>query len=166
MQAAAASESAAVTPPLPVASAPAPASVAIDTPVHHPQFADEAAERIVSLVTRGVERAELKLSPAELGPVEVRIDLRGGEASLAIVATQPATRDALEQALPLLRELLAQQGLALGEASVRDGRADGEPASRDAFSPTGDARNDSRDEASAMVAHMRAGPRRLVDVFA
>ena len=63
-----------------------------------------------------------RVTPPELGPVEVRIDLSNGEASFAIVATQPATRDALEQALPLLRDLLAAQGLTLGQASVHDGR--------------------------------------------
>ena len=41
---------------------------------------------------------------------------------MLITAAQPATRDALEQALPHLKELLAQQGIALGESAVRDHR--------------------------------------------
>ena len=143
---------------------PAPA-LAIDTPVTHPRFREDAASHLATLVTRGIERAELRVTPPELGPVEVRIDLSNGEASFAIVATQPATRDALEQALPLLRDLLAAQGLTLGQASVHDGR----PESQGNGSPaaSGAARGDAvQDPAPEALVQRTVGPRRLVDVFA
>ena len=141
------------------------AVVQLHTPVSHPAWRDEAAERMASLVTRGVERAELRLSPAELGPVEVRIDVRGSEATLAIVAAQPATRDALEQALPALRDLLSQQGLSLGEATVRDGRTDGQPSQErggEAGSRFDDRTSAPRDEEAPIVRRSV----RLVDTFA
>jgi flagellar hook-length control protein FliK len=141
------------------------AVVPIHTPVSHPAWRDEAAERMASLVTRGVERAELRLSPAELGPVEVRIDVRGSEATLAIVAAQPTTRDALEQALPALRDLLSQQGLSLGEATVRDGRADGQPSHErgsQAARPFDDRGPPQHDEPATGVRRSV----RLVDTFA
>jgi flagellar hook-length control protein FliK len=141
----------------------AAATITIDVPVHDAQWPEQVAERIVTLVARGTERAELRVSPPELGPVEVRIDVKGGEATVAIIAAQPATRDALESALPLLRDLLAQQGLALGEATVRDGRADADGRPRDDSPATpGNAAVAAADEASTV----RTGVRRLIDVFA
>lgn len=145
-------------------SAAAPLAVAIETPVAHPRFAEDTAEKLVTLVTRGIERAELRVSPAELGPVEVRIDVRAGEASLAIVAAQPETRSALEQALPALRELLAQQGLTLGEATVRDGRADAQNADREA--PGNGSAAAADDEAGETLSRPMRVATRLIDVFA
>lgn len=149
--------------PMHAAGAPSLA-LALDTPLQHPRWREEAAGSIASLVTRGIERAELRVSPAELGPVEVRIDVSGGEATLAIVAVQPATRDALEQALPLLRELLAGQGLTLGEASVRDGRADRDLSRGDASHTPG--AREAAPEAASSSTRVIGGARRLVDVFA
>ena len=157
--------------PTATAATPAPVAVAvavkIDTPVHDPAWRLETAGRIASLVTRGIEHAELRITPPELGPVEMRIDVRGGEATLAIVAIQPATRDALEQALPLLRDMLAQQGLSLGQATVHDGRGEQpatggrEPAAAGAF------RDEGSESAEASALAPRAGlVRRLIDVFA
>jgi flagellar hook-length control protein FliK len=142
----------------------APSTVfSIDTPVAHPQWREEVAGTIASVVTRGIERAELRVTPPELGPVEVRIDVSRGEATLTIVAAQPATRDALEQALPLLRDLLADSGLALGDTSVRQGH-------REQDAPRSDARDDRRDDEAAAIAatplRITLGPPRLVDVFA
>jgi flagellar hook-length control protein FliK len=95
--------------------------IAIPTAVGAPGWSEEVASNVAQVVARGHDRAELRLNPAELGPVGVRIELRGGEATLSFVAPSAATRDALEQALPDLRDQLASQGITLGDTSVRDG---------------------------------------------
>ncbi len=151
--------------PVATASPAAPATVAVETPAFARGWHEEAAARLATVVLRGHERAEMRLSPADLGPVDVRIDVRNGETAIAIVAAHPATRDALEQALPALREALAQHGLALGEATVRDGRPDAQPE-RGAFaggrSPAaGDART-----AAPSPPPLAQGAPRLVDTFA
>ena len=53
-----------------------------------------------------------------MGPLRVRLSIEGGEANVAFVAQHSITRDAIEQALPRLREMLAENGLSLGETSV------------------------------------------------
>jgi flagellar hook-length control protein FliK len=67
---------------------------------------------------QGIESASLKLSPAHLGPVEVRISVQDGGASVWFGAAQADTRAALEQALPRLREMFSTQGLTLADANV------------------------------------------------
>jgi flagellar hook-length control protein FliK len=71
----------------------------------------------------------LRLSPEHLGPLEIRISMKDGEASVMFNASNADTRSALEQSLPRLREMFASQGLVLGDANVsRD-------APRDSFKP-------------------------------
>ena len=68
------------------------------------------------------DRAELHLNPPNLGPVSVHVTMDAGQANLLVTAAQPATRDALELALPQLRDSLAEQGITLGQANVQDDR--------------------------------------------
>ncbi len=81
-------------------------------------FTEDFSQRI-ALITRGrVHSAELSLTPADLGPVTVSIEVRGNEATLVFGATHEATRAAITDALPRLREMLDAQGLQLADAYV------------------------------------------------
>ena len=69
-------------------------------------------------------RAEIILTPPQLGRIEVSINMNGDQASANFVAVNPIARDALQDALPRLRELLAQSGIELAQADVRSGQSD------------------------------------------
>jgi flagellar hook-length control protein FliK len=90
----------------------------IRTPVRASQWADRISERVLTLVGGQQKAAEIRLTPAELGPLRVQISIEDGTANVAFQAHHSLTRDALEQALPRLRELLEDNGMTLGEASV------------------------------------------------
>jgi len=109
---------------------PGPALKSMAPPARHdpplqaqvgsPDWGRELASRIVTIATDGLHSASVRLSPEHLGPLDIRIAVRDGEASVAFGASHADTRAALEQALPRLRELLAAQGLQLAEASVSE----------------------------------------------
>ena len=82
-----------------------------------------------------------------------------------IVATQPSTRDALEQALPQLRDQLAFQGIALAEATVRDGTSDRQPPF-DAPRTVADHSEHAPKAAPAPAVVLPRAGRGLVDTFA
>jgi hypothetical protein len=104
--------------------------ITINTPVGTPAWQDDLGTQLTWMAINGREAASLRLSPEHLGPLEVRISVREGEASVYFGASNPETRSALEQSLPRLRELLASQGLVLADAGVsRD-------APRNAFKPS------------------------------
>jgi flagellar hook-length control protein FliK len=63
-------------------------------------------------------RAELVLTPPQLGRIEVSLSMRGDDASLSFVSSNPAVREALENALPRLKEILADAGISLGQTQV------------------------------------------------
>jgi flagellar hook-length control protein FliK len=75
------------------------------------------------MVRGEVARAELRLDPPDLGPLEVRISLVDGETRVSFVAPQAAVREAVEAALPRLREMLTATGLNLGQVDVSGGGA-------------------------------------------
>jgi flagellar hook-length control protein FliK len=76
--------------------------------------------RVIWMAKEGVQTAQLKLNPAQLGPVEVRVTLNNDQASVSFVAQHVTTRDTLEQALPRLRESFQANGMALANADVSD----------------------------------------------
>lgn len=152
----------------PAASAP-PASPPAAAPLQHPvgtqAWNDELGARLAMLVDRGEQLATLQLTPEELGPVEVRIALREGEATVWFTAQAGETRAALEQALPRLRELFAASGLALSHAGVQS------ETPRDPQRSTSGARlarssregAEARDDAMAGATPLRRG---LLDLYA
>jgi flagellar hook-length control protein FliK len=87
-------------------------------PVGTAAFNDELGGRLTWMAHQGVESGSLQLSPEHLGPLEVRIQVQDGAASVWFGANHADTRAALEQALPHLRQMFASQGLTLSDAGV------------------------------------------------
>ena len=132
------------------------------TAVGSPAWAEEMSGKVVQMVMLRNESAELHVRPGHLGPIDIQINVSGGEATVQLIAAQAATRDALEAALPVLRDLLAEQGLTLGETAIGS-RARDEPA------PGGTAPRTARAERDAAARTAIALPlrsARLLDVFA
>lgn len=98
----------------------APATVQVHTEVGSGGWANELGTRLHWMANQGVGSASLRLTPEQLGPVEVKISVHQNAASVWFSATQPDTRSALEQALPRLKELFSAQGLNLAQAGVSD----------------------------------------------
>lgn len=90
----------------------------LSTPVQDARWADALAHRLVLMARDGESVASLKLVPVELGPLDIQIRVRDGEASVHFGAAHQETRAALEASMPRLRELLSAQGLQLANASV------------------------------------------------
>lgn len=67
-------------------------------------------KNIAWMINNGNQSAQIKISPAELGLVQINVNMNQDQLSLQINAQQPATRDALEASLPRLRELLGDSG--------------------------------------------------------
>lgn len=121
------------------ASTQTPPSVTITAPIDSAAFAPALADELVRLVQIRADRVELHVRPIELGPIDLSIRFDGREAHLVVHAVQPEARTALDNALPGLRTLLADAGIALGGASIHDGRASdggGERSLRDDSTPS------------------------------
>lgn len=90
----------------------------IHTPAGQRAWAEDIGSRMVWLVGRGESRAELVLTPPSLGKLGISIQVSGEQTTAHFVTSTAAARDALEQALPRLRELMQQAGINLGQTDV------------------------------------------------
>jgi flagellar hook-length control protein FliK len=90
----------------------------LSVPVQDPRWADAIAHRLVMMARDGESVASLKLVPVDLGPLDIKISVKDGEANVHFGAAHQETRAMLEASMPRLRELLSAQGLQLANASV------------------------------------------------
>jgi flagellar hook-length control protein FliK len=90
----------------------------LPSPPGTPEFADQVAERVVWMAGQKLDRAQIRLNPAHLGPISVDVSVGEDGANITFTAQHAVTRDALEQALPRLREMFSGSGLALAGADV------------------------------------------------
>ncbi|WP_413701312.1 flagellar hook-length control protein FliK [Psychromonas sp. KJ10-10] len=75
-------------------------------------------ERIMMMLNQGKQEVTIRLDPAELGSMHIKMQVQQEQLHVAIQTQVGQSRDIIEQNLPRLREQLAQQGINLGEASV------------------------------------------------
>ena len=102
----------------------APARLSINTPVQHHDWSDGFAGRISWMLNNNQHTARINVHPAELGPIEVKIQLHNEQANVNFVAGNQATREAILEAFPRLREMLDEHGLNLHQGSVSDNTAE------------------------------------------
>ena len=76
-------------------------------------------QRVNLMLRQNIQVAEIRLDPAGLGQMQIKIDMQQEQASVQFVVQQPQAKELLEQQLPRLRELLQQQGIVLSEGSVQ-----------------------------------------------
>ncbi len=97
------------------------AQAILDKPANilKPEGQTQFAEKIRWIVNARNSVAEIRLDPPDLGSVQVKVNMSGEAATVNFVVQSPQARDALDQALPRLREMLNQQGIELGQSSVQ-----------------------------------------------
>ncbi|NKF50141.1 hypothetical protein G3R49_06095 [Shewanella sp. WXL01] len=84
------------------------------------RFAPVMKQQLVAMVSNGVQQAEIRLDPPELGSMMVKVQVQGDQTQVQFQAAQQQTRDVLEQAMPRLREMLAQEGMQLTDGNVSE----------------------------------------------
>lgn len=119
--------------PAPVAFAlPAPAPLReppplLATPLPTPQVGAEDFEaqfgaQLEWMADRKISEARIRVTPNDLGPVEVRLHMDGDRIRADFVSANSETRQALEHGMPRLRDLLGEHGFQLAHANVGSGQ--------------------------------------------
>lgn len=85
-----------------------------------PQFSEELSQQVRVFVNNGLQEARLQLTPADLGKVQITINMEGDHARVVFVAETAIARDLLDQSMPRLREMLQQSGIQLAQGDVND----------------------------------------------
>lgn len=96
----------------------------LSTPLDSPQFPKALTDQLKLWLsggaTQGPMTAELRLNPAEMGPIHIKIALEGQTAQVDFAAAALETRQAIEASLPMLSSALEEAGLSLSGGGVSD----------------------------------------------
>jgi flagellar hook-length control protein FliK len=104
-------------------AAPSTTGVSIEVPEAFGSsgWTNAFSQRVVLAVGRNDQLAEIRVNPPHLGPVEVTLSLSGDDKRIATVhfaANHASVREAIESAIPRLREMFNEAGISLGNATV------------------------------------------------
>ncbi|MFC0135040.1 hypothetical protein CR105_19075 [Massilia eurypsychrophila] len=89
-----------------------------------PGWDNQVGQKIVWMVAGKEQSATLTLNPPDMGPMQVVLSVTNDQATVSFTAAQPEVRQALENAMPKLREMMSENGISLGNASVSEGAQD------------------------------------------
>ena len=81
--------------------------------------AEQMAERVQVMLSKNLKNIDIRLDPPELGRMHIRMNMNGDGATVHFTVANQQARDALEQSMPRLREMLNNQGVQLGDTSVQ-----------------------------------------------
>lgn len=141
-------------------------------PTPKPVLGDEGFDQAIGarlgwLADQKIGHAHIRLSPDDMGPVDVRLQLNGDKVHASFSSPHVDVRQALESSLPRLRELLGEQGFQLAHADVGhqapggDGNAPG-PSGNGGMAGDGEPTPGDANVSSAQLIRQRG----LLDAYA
>lgn len=131
--------------------------------LHGGHFDEDIGDAVRWMADQKIGHAHIKVTPNELGTVEIRLRLDGDRVHADFASTQADVRQALESSLPRLREMLGQHGFQLAHADVGHQHA---PPSQGRDSHTSESTGDTGEPAPEAPRAVRMTARGLVDAYA
>jgi flagellar hook-length control protein FliK len=107
--------------PNPHAPATLPAPVRpteLATQLRDSRWSQDFGERIVWMAKNDQQQAQINISPAHLGPIQITLNMSGDQANIVFASPHAEVRKAIEEAMPNLRDLLSSSGISLGQSDV------------------------------------------------
>lgn len=95
------------------------------TLVPQQRFAEALTEKVGVMLSKNLKEAHIQLDPPELGSLMIRVQVHHQDAQVQFQASHPQTREWLQDAMPRLKDMMADQGFNLAEGQVRDQGANG-----------------------------------------
>ncbi|WP_157980748.1 flagellar hook-length control protein FliK [Aliidiomarina taiwanensis] len=118
--------------PLPTMAAPQPSETLFEQARQQQQYIDlfspraatQLKDQMAVMFNNRNQFAEMRLDPPELGRLNIRLQMNGDQqAAVTFIVHSPQAREAVEQAMPRLRDMLQEQGIQLSDANVREENA-------------------------------------------
>ena len=100
-----------------------PVAMPLNQPLamHQGGWTEGLVNRVMSLSSQNLKSAEIKLEPAELGRLDIRVHMTPEQqAQITFTSGNVVVREALENQASRLKEMFAEQGLAQPDVNVAD----------------------------------------------
>lgn len=120
------------------AATPLPSNQAsLQKPFGDPAWRQELGDKLIWMHKQDMPSVQLRLNPEHLGPVLVKIDVSQDQASVAFTTHNSAVKEAIEAAIPKLREMLSGQQLNLADVNVSQQQSEQKQSGREFFQTAG-----------------------------
>lgn len=91
---------------------------AISAPLGDAAWGQAMGDRIMWMMGKGVQGASIRINPPELGPIHVQISVKNDQTNVHMLVQHGVVKEALEAAMPRLREMLGESNLQLVNVDV------------------------------------------------
>ncbi|WDE03977.1 flagellar hook-length control protein FliK [Thalassomonas viridans] len=81
-------------------------------------FTGALKEKVMIMVNQRIQQVEIRLDPPELGNMHVRVNLQNEQAAVNFLVQNQQAKEALEQSMGKLKDMLSQSGVDVGDANV------------------------------------------------
>ncbi len=105
----------------------------ITSPMGGESWSQDMGDRIMWMVGKGVQAASIRINPPDLGPIQVQLSVKNDQASVQMVVQHGAVKDALDAAMPRLREMMNESNLQLVNVDVSHRDSTGQSSSSAMF---------------------------------
>lgn len=105
--------------PAAIRNAAASAPPTVNTPVGQQGWDQELGDHIMWMTSKSLNSAEIHLNPPHLGPIDVRVSMNEDQqTNIQFISAHAGVREAIEAAVPRLREMMGEQQLTLVDVNV------------------------------------------------
>ncbi len=88
--------------------------------INHPQWGKELANRVVFISKQNMGEAKIRINPANLGPIELRVSVQNDQASISFISNHALVREAIENSMPRLKEMFEANGFSSLDVNISD----------------------------------------------
>lgn len=142
----------------------------LNLPAKTPQWSQAFGQRIVFMSNNSLQQAQITLNPQSLGQIQVTLQLdKDQKMHVNLVAQSGIARESMENALPKLREMMAEAGIDLASVDIREQKSFSEHASNHSNESEKQASNSNLLEGSSteeILSNPIASTDNIVDYYA
>jgi len=86
--------------------------------VYKKDFANAVKDKVMVMINQKIQQVEIQLDPAELGSMNIRINLQNEQAVVSFMVQNQQTKEAVEENIDKLKNMLAESGVDVGDANI------------------------------------------------
>ncbi|WP_019894241.1 flagellar hook-length control protein FliK [Hydrogenovibrio halophilus] len=95
----------------------------LSQPSRSPNWSQALGHRVLYMANHKLQEAKITLNPEKLGSIQVKLNVDKDQAvHVSMLTQQGTTREAIEQAMPKLKEMLENAGMKFGSMDVSEER--------------------------------------------
>ncbi|GAA5132155.1 flagellar hook-length control protein FliK [Thalassotalea piscium] len=86
--------------------------------IHRKDFSVAVKDKVMVMISQKLQQIEIRLDPPELGSMHVKVNLQNEQAVVSFIVQNQQAKEALEQSMGKLRDMLSESGVDVGDANV------------------------------------------------